>query len=226
VTSASPYALHASTPAELKLRLDAERRGLPFVFLRDGTGVLRMHELRPEHGAVQIGRRSACPISLPWDSEVSRTHAELQPVGAEWAIADDGLSHNGTYVNGERITGRRRLHGGDVIRIGKTTIGYWAPTETSAAATADGQSVLDATMLTDSERRVLIALARPSREPGGVPASNKQIADELYLSVATVKGHLRSITDKFGIRDLPQTHKRHEIVATAVRSGILSERDL
>jgi DNA-binding NarL/FixJ family response regulator len=81
-------------------------------------------------------------------------------------------------------------------------------------------------MLTDAERRVLIALARPLREVGGVPATNKQIASELYLSVPTVKGHLRSIADKFGIRDLPQTHKRHELVASAFRSGILIDREL
>jgi len=224
--SASPFALHASTPAELALRRDAERRGLPFVFFRDDETMLRIHELRRDRGAVQIGRRSACAISLPWDSEASRTHAELQPVGADWAIADDGLSQNGTFVNGERIAGRRRLCAGDVIRIGRTTIGYWAPAETSAAATADGQENIDATMLTDAERRVLIALARPMRGPDGVPASNRQIADELYLSIPTVKGHLRSIADKFGIRDLPQTHKRHELVARALRSGILIEREL
>jgi DNA-binding CsgD family transcriptional regulator len=224
--SVSPYALHASTPTELKLRHDAERRGLPFVFFRDGDATLRVHELRPREGAVQIGRRSACTISLHWDSEASRTHAELQPVGPDWAVADDGLSQNGTFVNGERVVGRRRLHSGDVIRIGRTTIGYWAPAETSAAATADGQAGIDATMLTDAERRVLIALARPLREVGGVPATNKQIADELYLSIPTVKGHLRSIAEKFGLRDVPQTHKRHELVASGFRAGIIIDREL
>jgi DNA-binding CsgD family transcriptional regulator len=226
VTGGDPYALHASTPAELKLRRDAERRGVPFVFFRDADGSLRIHELRSAEGAVQIGRRSACTISLPWDSEVSRAHAELQPVGADWAIADDGLSQNGTFVNGERVAGRKRLWGGDVVRIGRTTIGYWAPAETTAAATADGQPEIDARLLTEAERRVLIALARPLREVGGVPATNQQIADELYLSIPTVKGHLRSIAEKFGIRDLPQTHKRHELVARAFRSGILIDRGL
>jgi DNA-binding CsgD family transcriptional regulator len=224
--SVSPYALHASTPAELKLRRDAERRGRPFVFFRDGDGALSVRELLGGGGATQIGRRSACAISLHWDSEVSRTHAELQPVGADWAIADDGLSQNGTFVNGDRVAGRRRLHGGDVIRIGRTTIGYWAPDETSAVATADGQGNVDATMLTDAERRVLAALARPMRDVGGVPAANRQIADELYLSIPTVKGHLRSIAEKFGLRDVPQTHKRHELVARAFRSGILIDREL
>ena len=93
-------------------------------------------------------------------------------------------------------------------------------------ATADGKGDIDTTMLTDAERRVLIALARPMRDAGGVPATNKQIADELYLSIPTVKGHLRAIAEKFGLRDLPQTHKRHELVAKAFRAGIVIDREL
>ena len=36
-------------------------------------------------------------------------HAALERVGDAWALIDDGLSHNGTWVNGERLIGRRRL---------------------------------------------------------------------------------------------------------------------
>jgi pSer/pThr/pTyr-binding forkhead associated (FHA) protein len=215
--------LHESTPAELKQRREAERRGAPFVAYRDAAGALQLHELRD---TVQIGRRSACPISLAWDSEVSRAHAELQPVGAEWAIADDGLSQNGTFVNGARILGRRRLRSGDVIRVGKTLIKFWAPPAATADATAAGGAELAPETLTDAERRVLTALARPLATPGGVPATNQQIADELFITIPTVKGHLRSIAEKFGLRDVPQTHRRHELVTRAFRAGLLIERDL
>ena len=34
----------------------------------------------------------------------------------DWTVVDDGLSRNGTYVNGERIHGRRRLVDGDTPR--------------------------------------------------------------------------------------------------------------
>jgi DNA-binding CsgD family transcriptional regulator len=221
--ASGPYTLHASTPAELQRRLEAERRGRPFVFYRDGAGELRVHELT---GPVQIGRRSACAICLAWDVEVSRAHAELVPVGSDWAVADDGLSQNGTFVNGVRVSGRRRLRGGDVIRLGSTLMGFWGPPETTAGATAAGSADLAVESLTDAERRVLVALARPLRHPGGVPASNQQIADELFVTVATVKGHLRSVAEKFGLRDVPQTHRRHELVARAFRAGILSDRDL
>ena len=32
-------------------------------------------------------------------------HAELIRMGADWILCDDGLSHNGTFVNGERVRG-------------------------------------------------------------------------------------------------------------------------
>ena len=41
-------------------------------------------------------------------------------MGGDWVVCDDGLSHNGTFVNGERVRGRRRLRDGDVIAVGAT----------------------------------------------------------------------------------------------------------
>ena len=56
------------------------------------------------------------------DEEVSRLHAVIECVGSHWTVVDDGMSRNGTFVNGERITGRRRLRQGDSIRIGGTLL--------------------------------------------------------------------------------------------------------
>ena len=30
-------------------------------------------------------------------------HAELTRMGGEWVVCDEGMSHNGTFVNGERV---------------------------------------------------------------------------------------------------------------------------
>ena len=54
-------------------------------------------------------------------------HAALERAGDDWILVDDGLSHNGTYVGGERVNGRRRLRDGDVISVGTTTIAFCAP---------------------------------------------------------------------------------------------------
>ena len=44
------------------------------------------------------------------------------PRPAQWLLCDDGFSQNGTFVNGLRIHGRRRLVDGDLVRIGHTTL--------------------------------------------------------------------------------------------------------
>ena len=99
-----------TSPAEVKARLDAERRGVPFLLYRDGDGAQVIVAL---DGPVTVGRRPERDVALPWDTEVSRLHAQLEPVGSDWIVVDDGLSRNGTYVNGERVNGRRRLRDGD-----------------------------------------------------------------------------------------------------------------
>ena len=82
--------------------------------------------------------------------------------------------------------------------------------------------------LTDTQRKILIALSRPFREGShyATPATNQQIADEVFLSLDSVKGHLRALFEKFGIGDLPQNQKRVRLVELALRHGVISVRDL
>ena len=64
--------------AEHEARLAAERLGLPFLVYRDGEGRQRIHPLDRGRRSVTIGRRDEADISLPWDPECSRLHAELE----------------------------------------------------------------------------------------------------------------------------------------------------
>ena len=48
-------------------------------------------------------------------------------MGNDWAVSDDGLSTNGTYCNGERVRGRRRLRDGDQLRVGRSLVAFRAP---------------------------------------------------------------------------------------------------
>src|SRR3954447_22918839 len=109
--SESPVAPHTSTPAELKARIEVERLGTPFLVFRDDTNAQVIHLL--DRGEVTIGRRRDNDVSLPWDDEVSRLHAQLEHIKGDWALVDDGLSRNGSFLNGERIKGRHRLRDGD-----------------------------------------------------------------------------------------------------------------
>jgi pSer/pThr/pTyr-binding forkhead associated (FHA) protein len=224
----SPLGPHQATPSELRERLAAERRGSPFLLFRDGEAQQRLLELPAERDRVLIGRSAECDVCLEWDGEVSRLHAQLERLGSHWFVVDDGVSRNGTRVGGERVYGRRRLADADVIALGGTAIVFRQPGAGSAVTTRLSDEREQAVRVTDSQRRVLIALCRPFK--GGardaVPATNPQIATELYLTVAAVKTHLRSLYQRFGIDELPQQEKRRRLVTLAFATGLVSERDL
>jgi hypothetical protein len=223
----SAPSLRAASPSELKDQLDAERRGVPFLVYRDGEGRRRIVLLARGVDRLTIGRRDSNDLPLPWDGQVSRVHAELERIGADWALVDDGLSRNGSYVNDARVTGRRRLRNGDLIRLGDTVLVYRAaagqtdPTLVPLSAPAPPS-------LSPLHRRVLVTLARPCRDPGilNTPASNLQIALELGYSVEAVKAHLRVLFRKFGVGDLRQNEKRLKLVDEAFRTGAITRRDL
>jgi pSer/pThr/pTyr-binding forkhead associated (FHA) protein len=224
----SPIARHEASPAELQQRIEAERQGMPFLVYRNGQGAQQLYTLEDTATRkITIGRGPDTDIALNWDSEVSSVHAELERLGDSWAIVDDGLSRNGTYLNGERVAGRRRLSEGDMLRLGNTLVAYRAPMQHGDKTTLAASDVAIAS-LSDTQRRVLVALCRPFKHAGAyaTPPTNQQIADELHLSIDAVKTHLRTLFQKFGIEHLPQNQKRARLVECAFQSGMISDREL
>jgi pSer/pThr/pTyr-binding forkhead associated (FHA) protein len=218
--------LHRSTPAELKARLEAERRGTPFLLLFDGDGRQVLRELEPADQPVTVGRAADCDIGLAWDREVSRLHAELRRVGAHWVLVDDGLSRNGSFVNGERVAGRRRLSDGDRLCFGETPVIYRAAGDPGASSTMTVSAGPASVQLTPTQRQILVALCRPVRDSAfATPLTNREIADEVSLSVDAVKAHLRTLFERFGLEDLPQNQKRARLAATALLQGLVTHRD-
>ena len=225
--SRSPLELHSATPRELQARIEAERRGTPYLVYRDGDGAQTIVALGELGERLTIGRRAGNDIVLAWDAEVSRVHAALERIGPDWLIADDGLSHNGTTVNGQRVTSRRRLRDGDVIAVGGVTLAFVAPGRESSASTATGRHQHPGAAVTPAQQRMLVALCRPyARGQYATPATNREIADELVLSVETVKAGLRSLFALFGVDDLPQNRKRAALAEAALRTGAVTRRDL
>lgn len=71
-------------------------------------------------GVNEVGRSSDCWLTLE-DEISSRVHARFHVDGSGCEI-EDLSSRNGTFVNGDRIVGKRRIHDGDRIRIGRELI--------------------------------------------------------------------------------------------------------
>jgi hypothetical protein len=218
------FAPHSLSPAELARILAAERGGAPFLAYRQGDD-LRLEPLEGR-ARLSIGRSEDNDVAVGWDPAVSRTHAQLELVGGEWTLVDDGLSRNGSFVNGERVVGRYRLSDGDVVRVGATSFVFRAPIAAGESTVAADAATL--VRLTEGERRVLISLCRPFATPGlgAIPASNRAIADDLHLSLAGVKTHIRALFAKLDIDDLPQYRKRTELAQRALGTGLVTPRDL
>ena len=223
---AGPADLHSATPAELQARQAAEREGLPFLLYRE-AGRQCIFALGGELSRVTIGRGEEVDVRLKDDEQISRLHAELARIGGEWTLSDDGLSRNGTFLNGERISGRKRLVDGDELRIGTQIVIFRAPLPATIDETVASRE-LPQVELTETQRRILGALCRPFKDgsPYATPATNREIAEQVFLSVDAVKGHLRVLFEKFEIGDLPQNQKRVRLVELAVRAGLISFRDL
>src|SRR5688572_19004041 len=79
-----------------------------------------MFKLPGGGGPAVIGRGRTAEVALH-DDGVSRAHARIVSDG-EQVYVEDLCSRNGTYVNGDRVSGRAKIADGDKIQVGRTTI--------------------------------------------------------------------------------------------------------
>jgi pSer/pThr/pTyr-binding forkhead associated (FHA) protein len=89
------------------------------ITLPDGTET--SHELLDD--VITVGRLPDNTIQID-DASVSSHHAQLSLIGGEYELKDLN-STNGTYVNGQRISGSH-LKPGDAIRFGKIDTAFLA----------------------------------------------------------------------------------------------------
>jgi pSer/pThr/pTyr-binding forkhead associated (FHA) protein len=215
----------AATPRELQRMLEFERRGAPFLAYRNGNGDLELLDLA-ERTRVIVGREPPAQVLINWDLQVSRLHCVLAQVGAQWTVEDDGLSRNGTYLNGSRIAQRAILRAGDHLRVGRTAIQFQAPVTGAVSSTEVASDIVSAAELTPTQHQVLVALCRPLFGDRSTPATNPEIAAEVFLGVDAVKVHMRALFRKFDLEDLAQNEKRGRLAERAMRLGLVAERDL
>lgn len=70
-----------------------------------------------------VGRGGQNDVAIEGDEFASARHVRFEPRGDGVWVQDLG-STNGTYVNGARVEGARRLAPGDVVRVGETELRY------------------------------------------------------------------------------------------------------
>ena len=96
-------------------------------------------------GSVTIGRGAQAELQLV-DDKVSREHCLLEPVTFGYQVVDLG-SRNGTWLNGQRLTGPALLKAEDQLGIGESVLIF----EPGFAAIRGADT--DATLLLSSRLR-------------------------------------------------------------------------
>ncbi|MFM2438411.1 MAG: hypothetical protein RLZ55_1230 [Actinomycetota bacterium] len=154
----------------------------------------------------QIGRDPTNDLQLASDLTVSRNHAALEHTDLGWRVRDL-QSSNGTFVNGIRVAASAPVHPGDVIEIGHTRLRLLVGQDADVVNPTD--LVLDeppGPHLTKREEEILRLVA--------TGRTDAQIADQLIISVSTVRSHLERIRDKTGAR------RRAELTTLATALGL------
>ena len=106
------------------------------VLLRDGVPLVRFALA----GAATLGRASDCEVQLV-DTELSRHHARVKPVGDGWVLEDLG-SRNGTRVDGQVARGELALRAGAVIELGAHRLVFDPPLDVIGDRDGDARLVL------------------------------------------------------------------------------------
>jgi len=73
--------------------------------------------------ALTVGRGQDNDLPVPGDEFASARHARFEP-RRDGVYVEDLGSTNGTFVNGVRLNGGRKLVPGDVVRIGETDLRF------------------------------------------------------------------------------------------------------
>jgi pSer/pThr/pTyr-binding forkhead associated (FHA) protein len=129
-------------------------------------------------GVTVAGRQDGCQLVIR-SSQVSRRHCEIVETDGRLAVRDLG-SANGTFVNGERVEGRRELKPGDELMIGdvKFRVDPASTADAGGSAIAEPMIVSDVLIEDDEDDAVALDIdnepAKPAptaRAPQAAPAT-------------------------------------------------------
>ena len=130
---------------------------------------------------MSIGRDPSADVSID-NVGVSRSHCFVAVADMQFRVIDKG-SHNGTFVNGERVDQQRALNDGDEIEIGKFAIQFSATTGSAVSdgfgkmnPTGPGQGAMGSTVALDDKQIASIIQKHIAASQGGMGATGEHSA--------------------------------------------------
>ncbi len=124
---------------------------------------------------ISIGRDSSNEITVN-DAEISRRHSRLSFQGGKYVLEDMG-STNGTFVNGQRLTGPRVLKSGEVVSLGEQIVFVY-----EAVLSDPGATVISSRAADIPPRPVSAPPPPPQAYAGQVPAGQPEEAQEKKIN--------------------------------------------
>jgi len=120
-------------------------------------------------GRQVIGRGADCDCYVP-DSTVSRKHAELEVSSSSSGLYITDLgSHNGTIVNGKKITTRTIVRPGDFITVGSVELRIVSDTDDTTKGLTQGFELTDGKLRNSSLMSMEEAMKPLPSRVSGIP---------------------------------------------------------
>lgn len=132
---------------------EVKRDNRPVLIVLDGKYANQNWPM--ERDVITLGREDGCDIVLP-ERQISRMHIRIyRSEGVYWL--EDMASRNGTWVNGERVEGKRELFDDDEINVAMAVKLQFIGSGATAPLPYDIPGSLDGRLRIDREsRRVFV----------------------------------------------------------------------
>ena len=135
----------------------------PLASLLVRSGTLKGRRLPVKVPVVNIGRAEFNDVVIA-DASVSTSHAKLQRRDDVWVLTDLG-STNGTFVEGERLSGEVALGPGTTVKFGEVAVLFEPLDESVPIRRSSGTQVLSAILPSDGGTGQASAAADPAADP-------------------------------------------------------------